>query len=270
MAHAAQRRHHPRGKAALPGAAAPGQHAVIMRGFGKAHGDACTHTGGGAHQKGGPSILRGKGGGKDRRQGRNRSVHQPGQPRLHPGQDELPPRAQIFLVPFIAGKVFLLKVFGRFVMARLGGGQIPQQAARGGIAAGLRGAQVKGFGLGFHRGGFGADGLKAQVFHQPDRAAGIKARHMFAADQRNHLAKAAAMQVDQLLAVAIFLDGHAVEHCRRGRVIGAQALGIAAVDVPVILFGRDGEREDFLFRQIGKPAAGGKGGQHESTNLELF
>ena len=72
------------------------------------------------------------------------------------------------------------------------------------------------------------------------------------------------MEVDQALAVAVLFPGHAVENrCRGGKIL-AKAFGKAAVDAGVILFGRDRQRQNFLFAQIGKAAALGKGGKHRS------
>jgi hypothetical protein len=65
--------------------------------------------------------------------------------------------------------------------------------------------------------------------------------------------------------VSVFFGGHAVKHSRRGGIIGAQAFGIGAVDAGVILFRGNRQREDFLLGQIGKPAAGGNGRQHERS-----
>ena len=78
---------------------------------------------------------------------------------------------------------------------------------------------------------------------------------MFAADQRDDLAEPRRVQVDQRLAVAVFLLGHAVKHfCGIGK-FGAQPFRVATVDPRVILFRGDGEREDFLFAQIVEAAA---------------
>ena len=88
---------------------------------------------------------------------------------------------------------------------------------------------------------------------------------MLAADKRDHLAEAGAVQVDQPLAMVVLLDCHAVEHRRRGRKVPAQALGKAAVDAGVVLLGRDRQRQNLLFGKVGETAAEGKGGQHGGT-----
>jgi hypothetical protein len=38
-------------------------------------------------------------------------------------------------------------------------------------------------------------------------------------------------------------------------IVGAQPFGIAAVDAGVVLFGRDGQRQNLLFGQVRKAAA---------------
>ena len=70
---------------------------------------------------------------------------------------------------------------------------------------------------------------------------------MLTPDQRDNLAKAGAVQVDQPLAVAVLFDRHAIEHCRRGREIGPQAFGEGPVDAGVVLFRGDRQRQDLLF-----------------------
>jgi hypothetical protein len=85
---------------------------------------------------------------------------------------------------------------------------------------------------------------------------------MLAPDQRNDIAKALAVQVDQALAMPVLLDRHAVEDRRRGGEVRPKAVGKTAVDAGVILFGRDRQRKDFLFGEIAETAAEGQGGKH--------
>ena len=81
---------------------------------------------------------------------------------------------------------------------------------------------------------------------------------MLAADQGNHIAKPGAVQIDQLLTVAVFLDRHAIENQGRSRKVDAQPFGKTAIDPGVVLFGRDGQRQHLLFGQIDKAAAEGQ------------
>ena len=250
MAQTAHGGHHPRGQTALERRSAPGQLAIVRGRLGEAHGDARADGGRQTHQKGGPCILRGKGGGKDRRKGRDRAIHQPGQARLHPGQHELAVRDARLGLLGVTGQVLRLEIARDHLMACLGRRQITQQLACRGIGAALCGLVVEGFRVPLHPLGLGADAVDAHVLHQPDRAAGIEPRHMLAPDQRDHIAKPRRMQVDQTAAVLILLGGHAVENRRSVGIIGTQPLGIAAVDAGVILLGRDGKRQHLSFGEI--------------------
>jgi hypothetical protein len=78
---------------------------------------------------------------------------------------------------------------------------------------------------------------------------------MFAADQRDDLAEAGAVQLDQALAVGVLLDRHLVEHRGAVGIVGAQAFGVAAVDAGVVFLGGDGQRQNLLFGQVAEPAA---------------
>ena len=52
---------------------------------------------------------------------------------------------------------------------------------------------------------------------------------------------------------------HLVEHLGRGRKLRAQAFGKAAIDAAVLFLIGDGERQHFLFGQVGKSLHGGLG-----------
>ena len=72
---------------------------------------------------------------------------------------------------------------------------------------------------------------------------------MLAADQRDALAEARAVPLDQPRAMAVFLFGHLVEHFGRLRKLLAQPVGIGAVDAAVVLLRRNRQRQHLLFRQ---------------------
>jgi hypothetical protein len=152
-----------------------------------------------------PCVLRGKGGGEDRRERRHRAVHQPGQPRLNPGQHELAVRAVSSVSRASASRCASAASVGTGAVAGLGPGKIAQKLAGGGVRAALRGLEVEGLGVLLHGGGLVPDAVEAEVFDQPDGAAGVVARDMFAADQRDDLAEAGAVQLDQALAVGVLL-----------------------------------------------------------------
>jgi hypothetical protein len=50
--------------------------------------------------------------------------------------------------------------------------------------------------------------------------------------------------------VSVLLDGHLLEHPRRLRVAGGQALRVPAIDARVVFLGRDREREDLLLGEV--------------------
>ena len=56
--------------------------------------------------------MRGKSGGEDWCKGGNRSVHQPGKPRLHPGEDELAFGGQVLVIPGTLRQMGFLKPLG--------------------------------------------------------------------------------------------------------------------------------------------------------------
>ncbi|MPL60884.1 hypothetical protein SDC9_06447 [bioreactor metagenome] len=265
MAEAARRGHHPRGKATFQRAAAAGDHAVVMRGLGEAHRDAGAGGRGKPDQQRGMRVLCGEGGGEDRRQRRDRAVHQPGQPGLHPGQDELAIGGAVLLGPGVPGQMLGLERLGLLLMALFGGSQIAQELAGVGIRAALRRAGVEIGRFALHRLGLAAHRLEREIGAEPDRLARIEPRNMFAPDQRDHLAEAGAVALDQAAAVLVLLGGHAVEDRGRGRVLLAQLLGIKAVDARVVLLGGDREGENFLLGQFRETAAGGESGDHRDV-----
>jgi len=90
---------------------------------------------------------------------------------------------------------------------------------------------------------------------------------MLAPDQRDRLAEAPPVGFDQGGAMPVLLRGHIVENLGRLRIGLAQALRIGAIDPPVVLLGRDGERQDLLLAQgiEGASAEAEDAGQHGKT-----
>ena len=77
----------------------------------------------------------------------------------------------------------------------------------------------------------------------------VKTAHVLAADERNDVAEARFMPLDQPAAVLIFLFHHGLKYFRRPRVIAAQPGGVGRVNPGVLLFRLDGQRENFLLAQ---------------------
>ena len=177
----------------------------------------------------------------------------------------MPPRGVVLALAGLLVQVMIGERPGRGLMPGLGGGEIAQQAAGGGVLRAGGGAGVEGARLALHLGGLVADRFQAEILHQPDRAAGMEARDMLAPQQRDHLAEPGAVQRDELAAMRVLLGGHALEHRRRGREIGAQPLGIEPVDPRVILLRGDRQREDLLLAEIVEPATRDETGNHDRT-----
>ncbi len=79
-----------------------------------------------------------------------------------------------------------------------------------------------------------------------------EALDVLAADQRQVLAELLAVEIEQPGAVGDLFLRHLVEHLGGGGELLAQALGEAAVDAAVLLLVGDGQRQNFLFGQVGK------------------
>ena len=166
--------------------------------------------------------------------------------------------------------MFGLQLFGAGLVPGLGRREIPKQFTGIGIGGALCRLEVKGTSVALHRLGFVADTLYSKVFDQPDRAAGIESGDMFAPNQRDHLAKAAAMQLDQTVTVAVFFGCHPIKDRGGIRKILAQHFGIRAIDACVILFRGNSKRENLLLAQIAEATAGCHAGNHRAPLLELF
>jgi hypothetical protein len=66
------------------------------------------------------------------------------------------------------------------------------------------------------------------------------------------VAEPLSIQIEQAMAVAVLLLRHGLEHFGRGRVLRPQTLGEIVVDAGVFLFQGNRQRQQFLFREIGK------------------
>ena len=110
----------------------------------KPHGDAGADRGGEADEEGLPRVLRREGGGEDRRERRDRSVHQAGEPRLHVGQHELAMRDRVFLGARVSAEMLVLQPLAPFATcAALRRGEIAEELARLRVARALRGLQIE-------------------------------------------------------------------------------------------------------------------------------
>ena len=165
--------------------------------------------------------------------------------------------------------MLLLQPLRQRLMALLGHRQIVEQLSRRGVAGAFRRLDVEQVGPTLHRLGLLAHMFDAERPDQPVGLALVIALHMLAPDQRNALAKALAVKLDQRVAMAVLLLRHFLEHFGRMRKPIRQPVGIGAVDTPVILFGRDGERQDLLLRERleGTATKTENTGKHEKSAL---
>ena len=200
--------------------AAAGERAVVGQRLGKAHGNAGADRGGHADQKRLPGVVGGERRGKQRRQRRDRAVHQPGQPRLHVLQHEHPPRGLVLLGARALGQDLLAELVGEALVLGFDLGELDRGAGGSRRRASFRAALP----------------VEARPPRTPwsrricaprrgraaasARAACLldEALDVLAADQRQVVAEFRAIQVEQHGAVAHLLVGHLVEHLGRCRV----------------------------------------------------
>jgi hypothetical protein len=151
------------------------------------------------------------------------------------------------------GEDCLLQLAGQMLVVGLRFGKLDQQFAHGSVARVLRRLAVIALGLVFHVLGKLAHFLQAERAGQPQGLLGVQeALDVLAADQRQVFAKFFAVEVIEHGAVMHLLLGHLVEHLGGGGKLLAQAFGEAAVDAAVLLLVGNGERQHFLFGQVGK------------------
>ena len=122
--------------------AAPGERTVVGQRLGKAHRDAGADGRRKADQESRPGIVRGEGGGEQRRQRRDRAVHEAGEPRLDILQHEHAPRGLVLGGARAAARSFA-EFVGELLVLVLGRGEAREQLAHGVVVRGLGGAPVK-------------------------------------------------------------------------------------------------------------------------------
>ena len=164
-------------------------------------------------------------------------------------------RVLVFGIADACGQAGLRQLFRARLVPRFGGGQIAQQFARRRVGGALCGAGIEGMRLMLHRAGFGPYPIKSEILDQPDRAAGIKARDVFAADQGDDIAETRGVQVDQATAMLALLLGHGVEDGGTVGIFGPQAFGIEPIDAGVIFLGRNRQSQNFLFGEVAEATA---------------
>ena len=90
-----------------------------------------------------PRVVGGEGGGKQRRQRRDRAVHQSSEARLHVLQQEHAPRGFVLLGASAGRQDLLAELVGQAFVLRLGLGEFDQEPAHRGVARRVPGAPVE-------------------------------------------------------------------------------------------------------------------------------
>src|SRR5689334_22377088 len=137
-------------------------------------------------------------------------------------------------------------------MLLLGGGEIEEELADGGIAAALGGLPVEAIVLKLHHLGALPDRIDAHVLHEPGGLVIDEAGDVVAADQRDEIAEFLAIGFGQPAAVLVLLLRHVGKDQRRGREAVAQGIGEGGVGAGVVILARNRERQQLLLGQFGK------------------
>ena len=137
-------------------------------------------------------------------------------------------------------------------MVGLDVGEIAEQCAHGGIGAARRGAAVEVRRLILHGAGAVAHGVDVEGRGQPDRPSPDEAAHVLAPDERDVVAEAFAIDLEQAAAMLVLLLGHADEDARRCRIDRAHALGEVAVEATIFLLVLDGQRQHLAVAEAGE------------------
>ncbi|SRR5579885_1388182 len=252
VAEAAERRHASADDAADDGSASAGERAVIGKRLGEGHRDARADRGGEPHHESLPGVVGREGGGEERRERRNRAVHQARKARLHILQDEHAARDIVLFFAGLRRQDFLAEILRDLLVLIFGFREVEQQFAYRSVARRFRRFAVKIRGFVFHIGGVFPDLFEAERTNEPDGAVTDESAYVLAADEGQGLAEFLAVQIEQLAAVGGFLRRHLFENLGRGRVLLAQAVRKGQIDASVFFFVADGEGENFLFGKIGK------------------
>ena len=264
MAEAADRRHGAADDAAQQRRAAAREQAVVRQRLGEAHGDAGAERGGEADHEGLPVVVGGEGGGEQRRQRRDGTVHQAGEAGLHVLQHELLAALDILAALGGAVEVLLLQRADGALVGLLHGGEIVEQAAGGDVAGLPRRALVVGGGSRLARRHLAPDRLQRLVAHQPHRTPRAAALNVLAPDRHEVGAEAPLVGGEQVAPVAVLDLRHALEHLGRRRVAAVQVLGEIGVDARVLLLRGDSDGKDFALVEVGETLHG------EARCLELI
>ena len=209
-----------------------GEAAVIGQRLGKTHADARADAGREPDEKSLPTVVRGKSGGEQWCQRRNRAVHQANQTRLNDLQEKQ---------PFLLGRVRFAELgqgdpFGGVRVVAFLFGEISEQLADAGVGCAASGGLVKSFRFHLHALGGFLDGLQTKRAHEPDGAAVHEPAHVLTPDERHVITEAVFVKFQQAMAMTVLLMAHDPELFGRLGIIRLQTIGEVAVDAGIFLF----------------------------------
>src|SRR5580704_5575991 len=187
---------------------------------------------------------------EERRQGRDRTVHQPGETGLMDLQKKEPPLGFALLLLDLARHVLCLELLRPGFVTALFGCEVAEELADGGVGRLPRRPLVEALALRFHQLCLGTHFFEAERPCEPQRLALEKAFHVLPADQRDVVAELLAVEVEEAVTVTVLLGRHRGEHSRRSGIALARRIREVAVGTAVLLLESDGERQQLLLRQI--------------------
>ena len=135
-------------------------------------------------------------------------------------------------------------------MTALDLGEIAQELADAGVAHLLDRAFIKTAGFEFHHFHLLAHFVNAQWLHQPHRPPLDKTLHVLPANERDVLAEALPINIDQAGAVLRFFLPHLVEDLGGVGIGFPQTIGKIRINAAVLFFQRNGERQDLARREL--------------------
>jgi hypothetical protein len=196
--------------------------------------------------------VRGEGGREQRRQRRDRAVHQAGEARLDVLQHEHAPLRPFLRRAHVGLEDLAGQPGGEVLVALLDFREIAEQPANVDVLGPLGGPCVEALGLELHRLDLLADGLERQVPGEPDRPAAQEALDVLAPNRRKILAEALLVHLQQHVAMVLLFFRHLLEQLRRVRIALGEVLRKAHVDAAVFLLGRDRDGQHFTLGEIGE------------------
>ena len=152
-------------------------------------------------------------------------------------------------------QIFLPSLLGEVLVLVFGLGELDQQFAHRCVARAFRRPCGRSAPPPTPSRGVFAHLVELERPRQPERLALMKPLTSWRRISGRYSPNFCAIEIEQHAAMADLLLRHLVEHLGGGRKLLAQPVREAAVDAAVFFLVGDGEREDFLFGEVGKAAS---------------